>query len=407
MMPIDDDLLVALLKHLPRRGLIAVSDGVGAPAEILPTIAAAAEQVGGVRVFSGWAVSGDWSALDHPDVEMATFMGGYGLRGMLSQGRGSYLPVRMGSLPALFPGPLRPDVLIASGHLDGTGWIGSTEIGWVAPASDAAAAVVLRVNDQAPHASRARRLDGDRIVCVIGRDGPIAQVADPGADDETQSIAGHVVKLVPRGAFIQYGPGAIGGECLRQLEVPVSVWSGVITDAVVDLADRGLLLGDPVAGYAVGTDRLYRWIDGRPILDRVEVTHDATALSGLPFFALNTALEIDTTGQVNVERVGSEVIAGIGGHADFALAGARSPNGLSVIAMPSRRRGRPTLVDRLATPTSTPRSDVDVVVNEYGSVDLRMLDDRQRRRALVELWQLEDDGLVTWASPLGSAGVGP
>ena len=87
-----------------------------------------------------------------------------------------------------------------------------------------------------------------------------------------------------------------------------------------------------------------------------------------------------------MERIGSDVIAGVGGHADFAMAGARSVRGASIIALPSHRGGQSTLVERLASATSTSRSDVDVVITEHGMVDLRGLDDRERADALRSLW---------------------
>jgi acyl-CoA hydrolase len=119
----------------------------------------------------------------------------------------------------------------------------------------------------------------------------------------------------------------------------------------------------------------------------VEVTHDVSRLAAHDcFIAINTALEVDPVGQVNVERVDGEPIGGIGGHADFALAASRSRRGLSIIALPSTHRAGPTLVDQLSAPVTTARADVDVVVTEHGVADLRALDDYERERALREVW---------------------
>jgi acyl-CoA hydrolase len=224
------------------------------------------------------------------------------------------------------------------------------------------------------------------VVQVVESSPRPVQVPELPVDDASAVIGRQVAALLPEGAVLQYGPGAIGRAVLSAVDRPVRIWSGVVTDAVVDLDRRGLLRGDTVATYAVGTDTLYEWIDGRSVLTRVERSHDLTALADVGIWAINTALEIDLTGQINVERIGSDVIAGIGGHADFASAGARSVQGASVIALPSRRGGRSTLVERLGCPTSTPRSDVDIVVTEHGVADLRGLDDAQRSRALQPLW---------------------
>jgi acyl-CoA hydrolase len=119
------------------------------------------------------------------------------------------------------------------------------------------------------------------------------------------------------------------------------------------------------------------------------VVHDIGRLSHPdlpPLIALNTALEIDLDGQVNVEGLGGRATGMIGGHPDFAAAGARSRDGLSVVALAARHRGGPTLVERLSAPVTTPSHDVDVVVTDGGVADLRGLDRAGRRAALRDLW---------------------
>jgi acyl-CoA hydrolase len=164
---------------------------------------------------------------------------------------------------------------------------------------------------------------------------------------------------------VQFGPGGVGDASLRALEVPVHVDSGIVGDAVIDLEARGLLAGPPLATYLAGTPAVYAWADGRPILARVEHTHDPRRLADKTLVAINTALEVDAVGQVNVEGFGGDVIAGVGGHPDFAGAATRSATGLSVVALPTVRGGRPTLV---------------------GTADLRGLDDRERAAALRAIW---------------------
>ena len=156
--------------------------------------------------------------------------------------------------------------------------------------------------------------------------------------------------------------------------------------------ERGLLLGTPSALALHGSRRLYDWADGlgragHGIVRPVEYTHDISRLSSDPgpLIALNTALEIDGSGQVNVEGVAGSAAGMIGGHPDFAAAAARGP-GLSVIALPASHRGRPTLVEHLGGPVTTPSHDVDVVVTERGTADLRGLGRRERERALAALW---------------------
>jgi acyl-CoA hydrolase len=169
--------------------------------------------------------------------------------------------------------------------------------------------------------------------------------------------------------------------------LPLRIDTGLLTDAVVDLDDRGLLAGTPSATYLLGGDRLFDWADDRPILHGISYTHDFTRLrNGAPLIAVNTAIEIDPVGQVNVEGVGDNVVGGIGGHPDYCAAAAMSRHGLSIIAVPSAFGGRSPLVERLSRPVSTPAYDVEVIVTESGHADLRGADWARRRKLIGELF---------------------
>jgi acyl-CoA hydrolase len=249
---------------------------------------------------------------------------------------------------------------------------------------DAGATVLAEVNHGLPAAAREPALRDVTEVAETRR-APVP-LKQPAVDAVSQAIGKHVAALVPVGASVQFGPGGVGDAALRALEVPVRVDSGIVGDAVLDLAARGLLDGIPLATYLAGTAEVYDWADGRPILARIEHTHDPSRLAAQPLIAVNTALEVDHTGAVNVEGFAGDVVAGVGGHPDFAGAAVRSLTGLSVVALPTVRGGRRTLVERLAAPASTSRSDVDVVVTELGIADLRGLDDRERAASLRTIW---------------------
>jgi acyl-CoA hydrolase len=167
----------------------------------------------------------------------------------------------------------------------------------------------------------------------------------------------------------------------------LSIDNGLLTDAVVELDQRGLLAGTPSATYLLGSDSLYDWADGRPILHGLDYTHDLTRLSrGAPLVAVNTAIEIDQYGQINVEGPGDKVVGGIGGHPDYCAAARMSSGGLSIIAVPTKVNGRSPLVEQLSRPASTPAHDVDVIVTESGHIDLRAADWSQRRALITELF---------------------
>jgi acyl-CoA hydrolase len=377
-----------LERHLFRDCRVAIADGAGAPVGLREPLSVAARSVGGVRALLGWTLA---LPIDVDDAEAfpdaCTTMSGYALRHPMRVGRVRYVPTRLGTVPSLLAGALRPDVLVAALRPGGGGLVFGSEVGWMRAALAAGATVLAEVNHGLPAASDGVPVPPDQVVVVAETDRRPHSFTFAAPDAVATAIGERVAGLIPAGAAIQYGPGTIADAVLHAIAVPVAIDSGLVTDAVMHLDARGLVRGRPRGAYVAGTDALYDWADGRHVVDGVEITHDISRLAAHDcLVAVNTALEIDTVGQVNVERVGDEPVGGIGGHPDFALAASRSRHGLSVIAMPSRHRTGPTLVDRLSAPVTTPRSDVDVVVTEHGSCDLRGLDDPARARALRDLW---------------------
>jgi acyl-CoA hydrolase len=377
-----------MARNLHAGALVAIADGAGSPIGLRDALAEAARGVGGVRTLLGWSFD-----LPIDPADRAAFtgsrahMGGYALRAPLRAGDVTYLPVRLGSLPSAIGSYLRPDVLVAGLRPGSGGLVFGSEVAWMRAAVDAGATVLAEVNTALPDASDGVPVpDAQVIVIAETRRAPL-ELARPQPTELDLTIGRNVAALVPQGASLQFGPGAVSDSVLRSLEVPIRIDSGLLTDAVVELDERGLLLDLPQGAYLAGTSRLYEWSDGKAVVAPIEVTHDLGRLGAIDcFVAINTALEIDDVGQVNVERTGGHAVGGIGGHADFSLAASRSPHGFSVIALASRHRDAPTLVGTLTAPVTTPRSDVDVVVNEHGAADLRGLDDKERASALRALF---------------------
>ena len=376
------------LADLVRSGAtVALSDGVGLPTSVLPELSEAAAEAGGVRLLLGWTLG----ALDGLDIasfaRVLTTMSGFALRALVDQGDVGYIPARMGALPALVRDVLRPDVLVASVVPGRDGHRFGSEVGWLRAAVAAGAVVAAVERPALPACDAGPTLPPEQVVVVGASDAPAIDLPAPVVTDTHRAIGERVAALVPAGAHLQFGPGTIGAATCAALDRPVRVASGLLADPVVDLARRGLLIGRPSAAYLAGTGVLYRWADGQPILLPCDVTHSPVRRDG-PFVAVNTALQVDLDGQVNVETAGRSTIGGIGGHPDFAFAAAGQPGGLSVIAVATTSRGgRPTLVERLDGPVTTPGHDVDVVVTEHGAADLRGLDRLQRRRAISRLWE--------------------
>jgi acetyl-CoA hydrolase/transferase-like protein len=373
---------------------VAVADGVGSPRALFGELNRIAETHGDLRLLLGW--------MPHPEpgldasrfADARTVMSGWGLREPVTAGDVTPVVTRLTSVPALLHGPLRPDVLLVGLVRTGDGLRLSTEVSWMRGLIESGIPVAAVLNRAAPCADAGPPLPEDEIT-VLGE-----SVADPPREVSFTepgpthlAICEHVARLVPEGARLQVGPGQLGAALLRALRVPVRLESGLLPEQVVELEERGLLLGEPMATYLVGGRRLYEWADRRPVLRPLEVTHDLGRLSnGEPFIGFNTAIELDLAGQVNVEGTASAIVGGIGGHPDYAAAAARSVGGLSIVAVPSAHRGRPTLVRTLSRPVTTPAHDVDVVVTERGAADLRGLDRAERADALLGLWRGEIAG---------------
>lgn len=383
---------------------VAVADGIGSPRAVSAELSEAARVAGGVRLLLGWTPVADPGLDVTAFADVRTVMAGWGLRRPIEAGLVRALPVRLSAVPALLRGPLRPDLLVAAVvPRPGGGFGFGSEVSWLRAAVAAGARIAGLLAPRYPRCDSGPALPEDQLIIVgstMDRPVPLTFSAPQAAH---HAIAGHVAALIPEGARVQVGPGALGAAVLDGLRSPVRIDSGMLPDAVVSLDRRGLLLGEPVAAYLAGGDQLLDWADGRPLLHPVEHTHDPGRLSsGLPFIAVNTALEVDEQGQVNVEGLPGEAIGGIGGHPDYAAAATRSPGGLSIVALPTTARGRPTLVRRLSGPVTTPGHDVDVLVTESGAADLRGLDRGERARAIRDLWPLPGPlpGAASRADPL-------
>ena len=367
---------------------VAFADGIGAPTSLSAELSELARERGDLRLQLGWMPVSD-PGLDYSAfADVTTFMPGWGVRGAMSDRLVRGLIVRLSAVPALVHGPLRPDVLVVSlvPRPDGRLAFG-TEVSWMQSAIDAGARVVAVLAHGTPDCSAGPGLDPDDVTVVGQTQDAPAPLSFTAPEDVHHAIATNVARWVPEGCRIQFGPGALGTALLAAIDTPVHVDSGILADGVVDLDRRGLLLGRPVATYLAGGEELLQWCAGRGVLHPLEFSHDLTRLStGVPLISINTAIELDEQAQVNVEGRIDAPVAGPGGHPDYSAAAVRSIGGLSIIAMPSTHRGRSTLVDSLSAPVSTVGHDVDIVVNEHGSADLRGLDRRQRAAAVRKLW---------------------
>ncbi len=223
---------------------------------------------------------------------------------------------------------------------------------------------------------------------------------DPEPSLTETAVAARVAAFIPDGATVQLGVGTLPVAVARALRDhrELGVHSGVISDAYVDLVERGAITnarkgidaGLTVNGGLFGTKRLLDHADGNPTIamrssDHTHSVHIMAQL--LNFYSINSALEIDLTGQVNSEEAGGRYLGAVGGQLDFVRGAQLSPGGRSILALPSTTPDCKVsrITSRLGGPVTTPRSDIDVVITEHGVADLRGASFSERTRRLIAI----------------------
>lgn len=353
------------------------------------------------RAFLGIGLSGVVEA-EHADaIDFISYCGSGTNRRLADAGVLDILPCHYSDLPALIrSGTLRIDVLLlqvppADAH-------GCHSLGlaheYLLAALDAARVVIVEVNAQMPWVCGDRLLQPEEIDVRVDASYPPlpARSSAPGAQE--LAIASRVAAWVEDGATLQCGLGAIpeavlGALCDRR---DLGIHSGTIGNAVVELMEAGVVtnackgrdLGVSIAGVLMGNARLHRFAHRNPAVQMrgTEYTHHPEVLASLPrFVALNSAVEVDLTGQVNAEMAAGSYVGAVGGAVDFLRGAQRSHGGVPVVALPSTAGAHSRIVATLSGPTSTPRCDAGVFVTEHGVADLRGLPLAARMRRMLDI----------------------
>ena len=323
-----------------------------------------------------------------------------------ARGRVEFIPARYFDLARdlLAPGGAwAPDaVLVHCAPPDRHGYLSlGVAVGLALPAARRAPLVIAQVNPQMPRTRGGGWLHTSQIDVWTEVDEPLLPYPPPTVGEVERAIGRHVAALIPDGATVQVGVGAIPQAVLEALgDHRDLALHSLLVDASVGLVERGVVTaaakrvhrGRLDIAEAMGTRRLFEFVHDNALINMDASTwvHDPEVVARLDrFFAVNSALEVDLGGQVTAESLGPRQVAGIGGQFDFVLGAARSRGGGSIIALPATgREGRVSrIVPRLAegAAVTTPRFVVDWVVTEYGAASLRGRSDRERAAALVSV----------------------
>ena len=333
----------------------------------------------------------------------ATWQYSRALRAAEEAGALRVIPARYSQTAALFQpdGPVPVDAVLVSASPpgpDGRLSLG-VAVGSVIDALRSAPLVIAQVNPSMPYVRGVGELPPDAFDFLVEIESPLPELtrAPPGPVEE--SIAEHVVDLVPDEATLQFGIGAIPEAVMARLTArrDLGVHSGLISDGLIDLQESGALTnarksqdaGLMIGAVCGGTRRLFDWLHRNPAvrLAPARYSHGVDVVSrSHRFVAINSAISVALDGSVNAETVGGRLLSGPGGQPDYAEAAMSARDGIGIVAMPSTAaRGTVSRIVRRLGPedaVTVPRTLADRVVTEYGVAELRGRSLEERAAAL-------------------------
>jgi acyl-CoA hydrolase len=346
-------------------------------------------------------------------VRLTSYIGSGGNSALYDAGLLDIEPRHYSTLPEFVRGPdSGADVaLVRIPPPDALGRISlGTNYDYLADAVLHARVVIAEIDDRVPYSYGDTTLSTADIDVAVPARGPAVELGSRPPDGVQRRIAKHVAELVDDGATLQVGVGSMTDSVLAQLSDrrDLGLHSGQIPDGVVDLMLRGVLTGQrktldrgvAVGGMLLGTQRLFDFAHHNPLISlrRAGYTHAQAVLAQhRKFTAINSALEVDLTGQINSEVARGRYVGAIGGAVDFVRGAAASPGGVPIVMMPATAGPTSRIVAMLSGPVSVPRSDPVVIVTEYGHADLRGLTLSQRADALIAVAAPEHRGRLSHA----------
>ena len=327
------------------------------------------------------------------------------VRRAVQEGAADFMPIFLSDIPALFHTRRIPlDVaLLQLSPPDAHGYCTlGTSVDAALAAALTARLIIAEINERMPRTLGNTLVPFAKVSAFIHTDRPLhtRPPSLPSAEDD--AIAEHVAALVEDGSTLQMGVGAIPDSVLRRLhdKHDLGVHTEMFSDGVIDLVESGVITnrrkrtqpGRLVTSFVVGSDRLYRFVDDNPLIEfhPCDRTNDTSIIrKNDKVVAINSAIEIDLSGQVVADSLGFRIYSGIGGQMDFIHGAALSAGGKPIIALPSMAAGG--TVSRIVTAIQpgagvvTTRGHVHWVVTEYGAVNLFGMTLRERAEALISV----------------------
>jgi len=373
--------LAALIR--PGDGLIW-GQACAEPQTLVELLVSQRAALGGVQCFVGSSYSGILKPEHADHLRLSSYCGTGTNRMLADRGALELVPAPYSQLGALIrEGKIRCDVLLL--QVSPANARGEYSLGlaadYLVPALDMCRTLLVEVNAQVPWTHSERLLtDADFDLRIESDRAPARPRARPPSELEL-AIARNAVPFIPQGAVLEFGIGTLPEAVCSLLlhHQGLRVHSGTVGDGVVELAHRGVV-GRVDAAMLIGSAKLFDFArdNAQVRLRSSEYTHGAAVLAKQPrFVALNSAVEVDFTGQANGELAAGSYIGAVGGALDFVRAANQCPGGVSLLLLPADR-----VVQKLGGPVSVPRSEAGVIVTEKGAADLRGCSLRERERRM-------------------------
>jgi len=385
-----------------------IQSGCGTPSVLVDALVARAPQVRDVEVVH-------MMTLGSADYTRPEFQGHFRHRGLflganvreaISAGRADYTPIFLSEIEDLFEnGELPLDtVLMQVSPPDAHGFVSlGTTVDCTLTAARCAKVVIAEVNDQMPRTHGDTFIHVSRITSLVESSRPLLELPLEPFTETQMRVAQNVASLIPDGATVQTGIGGIGEAVLDCLggKNDLGIHTEMCSDGVIDLIEAGVINGErnslhkgkaAVLGFVLGTKRLFDYIHDNPRFEfrPIRYTNDPFIVAqNHRMVAINSAIQVDLTGQVCADSIGTRPYSGFGGQIDFIRGAARSRGGVPIIALPSTALGGrvsrivPTLEPGAGVVTS--RADVHFVVTEHGIAYLHGKTLRERAEALIAI----------------------
>ncbi len=326
-------------------------------------------------------------------------------RHLIDEGKADYLPISLSEIPRLFRSGYQPiDVALIQVSPPDKHGICSLGISVEATraACEAADLIIAHVNPLMPRTHGDAFIKYSRIDVVYEEAVPITEHVPEPVDDVMRQIGEHVAGLIDDGACLQMGIGAIPDATLSCLthHKDLGIHTEMFSDGVVPLVEKGVITnrfkklhpGKLVTGFVMGSNRVYEFVDNNPevaFLD-IEYINDIRNISrNKNVISINSALQIDLTGQVCADSLGTHIYSGVGGQFDFVQGATLSEGGRSILAFPSTaghgKVSRITPVLQLGSGVVTPRGSVQYIVTEHGVANLYGKPLHDRAKALIDI----------------------